>query len=130
MKPENKKFHRRWRRHRHIRRKLTGTPERPRLNVFRSLKHIYCQIVDDTHVDAKGNRCGKTLVACSTLEPELRGKVGYGGNVKAAAVVGEELAKKALEKGIQQVAFDRGGFKYHGRVKALAEAARKGGLQF
>lgn len=130
MKIEKLKRHRRLRRQHHIRRKLIGTAERPRLNVFRSLKHIYCQIVDDTHIDKHGHRCGTTLVACSTVTPSIHEQVGYGGNIKAASKIGEEIAKLAKEKGITKVAFDRGGYKYHGRVKALAEAARKGGLEF
>lgn len=123
---------RRWRRHCHIRKTLIGTTEKPRLNVFRSNIHIYCQIIDDTAVDKNNNRCGKTLVACSTqtesVKKQLNGK--HGGNIKAAQLVGTELAKLAKEKGITAVAFDRGGYKYHGRIKALADAARKGGLQF
>ncbi|HEY8393500.1 MAG TPA: 50S ribosomal protein L18 [Thermaerobacter sp.] len=111
------------RRHRRVRKKVHGTAERPRLNVFRSLKHIYAQVIDD---DA-----GVTLVAASTVEPELREAVGgYGGNVKAAQVVGRAIAERALAKGIERVVFDRGGYRYHGRVKALAEAAREAGLKF
>lgn len=113
----------RQRRHRRVRKKVHGTAERPRLNVFRSLKHIYAQVIDD---DA-----GVTLVAASTVEPELREAVGgYGGNVKAAQVVGRVIAERALAKGIERVVFDRGGYRYHGRVKALAEAAREAGLKF
>jgi len=130
MKKEQKKRQDRWRRHKHIRNKLEGTLEKPRLNVFRSLQHIYCQIIDDTHVDKNEKRCGKTIVSCSTKTKSIREKAGYGGNVNAATLVGEEIAKLAKEKGIVKVAFDRGGYQYHGRVKALAEAARKGGLQF
>ncbi len=109
----------RQRRHRRVRGKISGTPECPRLDVFRSSKHIYAQLIDDT--------TGSTLCAASSLE---KGFDGYGGNADAAAKVGEAIAKKALEKGIKQVVFDRGGFVYHGRVKALAEGARKGGLAF
>ncbi|PZN13392.1 MAG: 50S ribosomal protein L18 [Bacillota bacterium] len=113
----------RQRRHRRVRKKVHGTAERPRLNVFRSLKHIYAQVIDD---DA-----GVTLVAASTVEPELREAVGgYGGNVQAAQVVGRVIAERALAKGIERVVFDRGGYRYHGRVKALAEAAREAGLKF
>lgn len=111
---------RRLRIHRRIRKKVRGTPERPRLCVFRSLKHIYAQIIDDT--------VGHTLVAASTTEKDS--PVKYGGNVAAAKVVGQLIAQRALEKGIKKVVFDRGGYKYHGRVKALAEAAREAGLEF
>jgi large subunit ribosomal protein L18 len=100
-----------------IRLKLSGTPERPRLCVYRSLKNIYAQIIDDV--------AGVTLVAASSLDLE-----GYGGNVDAAKKVGELIAKRALEKGITKVVFDRGGNIYHGRVKALAEGAREAGLDF
>lgn len=100
-----------------IRLKLSGTPERPRLCVYRSLKNIYAQIIDDV--------AGVTLVAASSLDLE-----GYGGNVDAAKKVGELVAKRALEKGITKVVFDRGGNIYHGRVKALAEGAREAGLDF
>ncbi|ACX52603.1 MULTISPECIES: 50S ribosomal protein L18 [Ammonifex] len=104
-----------------VRKKIHGTAERPRLNVFRSLKHIYAQIIDDDR--------GVTLVSASSLSPELRGKIN-GGNVEGAAAVGRLLAEKARAKGITKVVFDRAGYKYHGRVKALAEAAREGGLEF
>jgi len=110
------------RRHLRVRKKIHGTPERPRLNVYRSLKHIYAQIIDDVN--------GRTLVAASTLDPELRGKIGFGGNIEAAKAVGRLIAEKAKAKGIVKVVFDRGGYIYHGRVKALAEAAREGGLEF
>ncbi len=101
---------------------IRGTPERPRLNVFRSLKHIYAQaIVDDS---------GKTVASASTLSPELREKLKSAGNVNAAKEVGELIAQKCLEQGIQKVVFDRNGYLYHGRVKALAEAARAKGLSF
>jgi large subunit ribosomal protein L18 len=108
----------RLRRHRRVRGKLSGTPERPRLDVFRSSKHIYAQIIDDT--------TGTTLVAASSLDG---GFAGYGGNAEAAGKVGKAIAEKALAKGIKQVVFDRGGFVYHGRVKALADGAREGGLE-
>lgn len=104
-----------------VRKKVFGTAERPRLNVFRSLKHIYAQIIDDER--------GVTLVAASTLDSALRDSV-QGANVESAKKVGELIAKKALEKGIKQVTFDRAGYKYHGRVKALADAAREAGLEF
>jgi len=112
----------RHRRRLRVRKKVFGTPERPRLNVFRSLAHMYAQIIDDTR--------GITLVAASTLSPELKGTLTRTGNVEAARAVGELLAKKALEKGIRRVVFDRAGYLYHGRVKALAEGARAGGLEF
>jgi len=105
-----------------VRSRVQGTAERPRLNVFRSLKHIYAQAVVDT--------IGKTLASASTLSPELRGNLKHTGNVEAAKKVGELIAKKCLEKGIQKVVFDRNGYLYHGRVKALAEAARTNGLNF
>jgi len=108
---------RRLRRHRHVRKKLEGTPDRPRLCVFRSHKHIYAQVIDDWH--------GRTLLSVSSLSPELRGQLPHGGNVQAAAAVGALVGKKCLEKGISAVVFDRGGYAYHGRVKALAEAARQ-----
>jgi len=112
----------RLRRHERVRKKIKGTPERPRLNVFRSLTNIYAQIIDDT--------TGHTLVAASTLDKSLKGKIKNGGNKEAAAEVGKLIAEKALEKGIKKVVFDRGGYLYHGRVKALAEAAREAGLEF
>lgn len=105
-----------------IRRKISGTPERPRLCVYRSLKHMYAQIIDDTQ--------GHTLVSASTLDKELRGKLKSTGNVEAAREVGRLIAKRALEKGIKKVVFDRNGFLYHGRVKAVAEGAREMGLEF
>jgi large subunit ribosomal protein L18 len=111
----------RLRRHTRVRRAISGTAERPRLDVFRSLNHIYAQIIDDT--------AGHTLVAASDVEKELRTN-GKKKKTEVAEAVGEALAKRAKEKGIQTVIFDRGGFKFHGRVKALAEAARKGGLTF
>ena len=107
-------------RHKRVRARLSGTPETPRLNVFRSEANIYAQIIDDTK--------GITLVSASTLDKDL--KANYGGNVKAAAEVGKLVAKRALEKGIEAVVFDRGGYLYHGRVKALADGAREGGLKF
>lgn len=106
--------------HKKIRNKLHGTTERPRLSVFRSEKHIYAQIIDDVK--------GVTLVAASTVEKDLELKVGS--NIEAATAVGTAIAKKALAQGIEEVVFDRGGFLYHGRVAALAEAAREAGLQF
>jgi large subunit ribosomal protein L18 len=105
-------------RHARVRKKVTGTPEQPRLAVFRSLKHISAQIIDDT--------TGKTLVAASSLEKELSAV----GNAEGATKVGEALAKRAAAAGVQKVVFDRGGFRFHGRVANLAEGARKGGLNF
>ncbi len=109
-------------RHKRIRKKLSGTTERPRLAVFRSEKHIYAQIIDDTK--------GVTLVAASTVEKAMREKLKKTWNVEAAKEVGKLIAERALAKGIKEVVFDRGGFKYHGRVKALADSAREAGLKF
>jgi large subunit ribosomal protein L18 len=110
------------RRRHHVRKKVFGTAERPRLSVFRSNRHIYAQLIDDT--------AGVTLVATSTKAKMLRDDVARTGNRKAAEAVGEALAKKALDVGIKFVCFDRGPYKYHGRVKSLADAARKAGLAF
>ena len=104
--------------HSRICRKLSGTEERPRLNVYRSLNHIYAQVIDDQK--------GETIVATSTLALKLK----TGGNVAAAKEIGKSIAEKAVEKGIKKVVFDRGGFLYHGRIKALADAAREAGLEF
>lgn len=109
-------------RHLRVRRRIRGTAARPRLSVFRSLKHIYAQLIDD--------ETGRTLVFVSSRAPEFRAKLKDGGNVAAAKVVGELLAQKAKARGIERVVFDRGGYQFHGRVKALAEAARAGGLIF
>ncbi len=108
----------RLRRHRRVRGKISGTAERPRLDVFRSSKHIYAQIIDDV--------AGVTLCSASTMDKDFE---GFGGNIEAAGKVGRKIAERALEKGIKVVVFDRGGYLYHGRVKALAEGAREGGLQ-
>ena len=108
----------RLKRHKRVRAKISGTPECPRLDVFRSAKHIYAQIIDDEQ--------GVTLVSASTMDKDFN---GFGGNVEAAAEIGKKIAAKALEKGITEVVFDRGGYVYHGRVKALAEGAREGGLK-
>jgi len=118
----DKKAALRVRRHRRVRKKVLGTAERPRLNVFRSLCNIYAQIVDDVSA--------KTIVSASTIDREIKGKIKSGGNVEAAKAVGELIAKRALEKGVKKVVFDRGGYKYHGRVKSLADAAREAGLEF
>ena len=104
--------------HKRIRRKVSGSAERPRLTIYRSLNHIYAQIIDDVE--------GRTIAAASTTEKDLRG--GTGGNIDAAMRVGRAIAERALSQGIEQVVFDRGGYRYHGRVKALADAAREGGL--
>ena len=106
-------------RHKRVRSKISGTPEMPRLNVFRSEANIYAQVIDDVS--------GKTLVSASSLDKAVE---GYGGNVAAATAVGKLIAERAKAKGIENVVFDRGGYLYHGRVKALAEGAREGGLQF
>ena len=108
--------------HDRIRKKLRGTPERPRLAVFRSQGHIYAQVIDD---DA-----GRTLCAASSLDKDLRVKAKRGGNVASAKDVGALIASRAKEKGVAAVVFDRGGFQYHGRIKALADAAREAGLKF
>ena len=106
-------------RHNRVRGKISGTAERPRLCVFRSENHIYAQIIDDV--------AGNTLVSASSVEKGFEGK---GGNVEAAKKIGAVIAERALQKGIEEVVFDRGGYIYHGRVKALAEGAREGGLKF
>ncbi|MCP4325431.1 MAG: 50S ribosomal protein L18 [Alteromonadales bacterium] len=103
-----------------VRKKITGTPERPRLNVYRSLKNIYAQVIDDVN--------GKTLVSASTLDAEFKGT--NGGNIEAAKVIGTLVAERALAAGIENVVFDRAGYIYHGRVKELSEAAREAGLKF
>jgi large subunit ribosomal protein L18 len=119
---KNRKELARLKRRKRVRSHLRGTPGQPRLNVFRSLKHMYAQVILDT--------TGETLASASTLSPELKGNLHYPGNVEGAKKVGELIAKKCLEKGIQKVVFDRNGYLYHGRVKALAEAARTNGLIF
>ena len=109
----------RLKRHKRVRAKISGTPEMPRLNVFRSEANIYAQVIDDV--------AGVTLVSASSLDKAID---GYGSNIAAATAVGKLVAERALEKGIDTVVFDRGGYLYHGRVKALAEGAREGGLEF
>ena len=109
-------------RHARVRRKVKGTPERPRLAVFRSLNHVYAQVIDDSQ--------GITLAAASTLDGELRGQRDGKAKAETSKGVGQLIARRAKEHGVTQVVFDRGGYKYHGRVKALAEAAREGGLVF
>ncbi len=116
------KMARRQRRRRRVRRRVTGTADRPRLTVFRSYRNIYAQIIDDT--------VGRTLVSASTRDRGLRDGAAYGGNRSAASAVGKTLAERAVEAGIRRVVFDRNGYAYHGRVRELAEAARKGGLEF
>ena len=110
------------RRHQRVRLRVNGITERPRLAVFRSLSHIYAQVIDDSR--------GQTLAAASTIDPELKGKINGHKKSAQAEMVGALLASRALELGVKQVVFDRGGYKYHGRVKALAEAMRKGGVKF
>ncbi len=108
--------------HTRIRKRLTGAPERPRLAVFRSQCHIYAQVIDDL--------AGRTLCAAASVEKDVRATHKRGANVPSAKTVGQLVAKRALEQGISAVVFDRGGFKYHGRIKALADAAREAGLKF
>ncbi len=110
------------RRHMRVRRKIHGTAARPRLNVYRSLEHIYAQLIDD--------EAGQTLVAVSTLSRDVRGDLSSLSKIEQAKSIGQKVAELAREKGIDQVVFDRGGFPYHGRVKALAEGSREGGLVF
>jgi large subunit ribosomal protein L18 len=118
---KNIQVRRQWRQH-HVRRRLFGTSERPRLSVFRSSKHIYAQVINDAS--------GTTLAAASTLDPEIRAQKSYGGNKAAASVVGRVIAERAKQAGIDKICFDRRSYKYHGRVEALAQAAREAGLQF
>ena len=108
--------------HARVRTKVSGTPERPRLCVYRSIGHIYVQVIDD--------RSGKTLVSASSVDAETKKNLKGGGNVAAAKVIGKTIAERAKSAGISKVVFDRGGYKYHGRVKALADGAREGGLTF
>ena len=110
------------RRHRRVRVRVHGTAERPRLNVFRSLQHIYAQVIDD--------KLGYSILSACTLDAEIVERIGKLNKTEQAKVVGEVLAKRALDKGVKQVVFDRGGYQYHGRVKALADGARAGGLEF
>lgn len=110
------------RRHVRVRKHVSGTSDRPRLNIFRSLGHIYAQVIDDSQ--------GVTLVSASTVDKKLRDLVLGKSKVEQATIVGQHLAERALDVGVKQVVFDRGGFKYHGRVKALADASREAGLEF
>jgi len=120
MDQQKTKHRRQLRRRQHVRRSLMGTAERPRLTVFRSSKHIYAQLIDDL--------TGVTLATASSRSKDAG--ISYGGNIKASQVVGKKLAEAALAKGITLAAFDRGHYRYHGRIKALADAAREGGLKF
>jgi len=113
---------RRVRRQLRVRKKLSGTPERPRLAIFRSSKHIYAQVIND--------ETGTTLAAAGTLDPEIRAELKYGGNKLAATAVGKLIADRAKKAGIDKICFDRRSYKYHGRIEALAQAAREAGLQF
>jgi large subunit ribosomal protein L18 len=121
MDQQKRKFWRQQRRKLHVRHKITGTAERPRLSVSRSSKHIYAQLIDDLN--------GVTLAAASSRAADVRKELPYGGNLKAAVVVGRKLAEAAKAKGIDKAAFDRGHYRFHGRVKALAEAANEAGLK-
>lgn len=120
--PKETRAIKRQRKHLRVRKKIFGTAERPRLNFYKSLNHIYAQVIDDSR--------GETLVFASTLSPEIREKVGGKKNTEAVKVVGQLVAEKARAKGIAKVVFDRGGYPYHGRVAAFAEAARENGLEF
>ncbi|TFH42034.1 MAG: 50S ribosomal protein L18 [Lysobacterales bacterium] len=122
MKPEVSREKARDRRHTHIRQRVEGTPVRPRLNVFRSLNHIYAQVIDDS--------AGLTLASASTIDHDVRDQIAGLKKTEQASVVGRIVAERALAAGVTLVVFDRGGYKYHGRVLALAEAARKAGLEF
>jgi len=119
---EKKRKLSRLKRHKRVRKKIQGNANRPRLCVFRSLKHIYAQVIDD--------KKGITLVSLSTLNPELKDRIKYKGNIKAAEMIGSVLAEKLKEKNIGKIVFDRGGYIYHGRVKAVAENLRKGNIDF
>lgn len=122
MKADQIKYVRHQRRKRGIRKRVSGTTQRPRLTVFRSLNHIYAQIVDDER--------GVTVCEASSRSKELRGRVSKGGNIEAAKIVGLALAERAKAKDVTAVSFDRNGYRYHGRLKSLADAAREGGLKF
>ncbi len=122
MIPNTSKDQTRRRIHQRLRNRLEGSQERPRLNVYRSLNHIYAQVIDDGS--------GATLVSASTVQGRKKGEKRTGGNVASAKEVGKTIAQRAQEKGIKKVVFDRGGYLYHGRIKALADAAREAGLEF
>ncbi len=119
---ENRRQSARRRRHRHVRKRVVGSPERPRLAVYRSNRHIYAQVIDDER--------GVTLASASSLENEMRGELKTGANKDAAAAVGKRVAERAVAAGVSEVVFDRGGYRFHGRLKALADAAREAGLSF
>jgi large subunit ribosomal protein L18 len=122
MLDASKRERSRVRRHHRVRLRVYGTPDRPRMNVFRSNAHLYAQVIDDT--------TGKTLVSASTLDKEIKGKVKSGANLAAAVAVGRLVAERALKANLKAVVFDRGGYRFHGRIKALAEASRGKGLKF
>src|SRR3972149_6016246 len=122
MDTHREKWRKRERRHKRVRQRIIGTAERPRLSVYRSLKNVYCQLIDDM--------AGRTLASSSTLQKDIREKIRYGGNKVAAELVGQKIAEEAKKVGVQRVVFDRGGYKFHGRIKALAESARKNDLVF
>ncbi|PJF41459.1 MAG: 50S ribosomal protein L18 [Phototrophicales bacterium] len=122
MAKTNQRAASRLRRHRRMRNRVVGTPERPRLNVYRSLQHIYAQVIDDIN--------GKTLVSASTIDKEVAAKAAGKSGVEAAQIVGQVVGERAKKAGINTVVFDRGGYKYHGRVAALAAGAREAGLEF
>ncbi len=122
MSQENPRSKARDRRHQRVRAQVVGTPERPRLSVFRSLRHIVAQVIDDTR--------GLTLASASTIDPQVRAQIGDLNKTSQAKLVGKMLAERAQSAGIKQVVFDRGGYRYHGRVKALADASREAGLDF
>ena len=122
MKLIKRKILRRKRRQSRIRKRVFGTKSRPRLSVFRSLKNIYCQLINDEE--------GKTIVSASSFSEDIKSEFPYGGNIAVAEKVGEVIAKEAIAKGINDVVFDRRGYKFHGRIKSLAESARKNGLNF
>jgi len=122
MAEQNRSDRAREKRHQRVRVRVSGTAERPRLNVFRSLRHMYAQLIDDL--------AGHTMASASTMDAEIKEQLAKLSRADQAKLVGQVLAKRGLEKGVKQVVFDRGGYKYHGRVKALAESARAAGLQF
>ncbi|MDO8547668.1 MAG: 50S ribosomal protein L18 [Nitrospirales bacterium] len=122
MLDASKRERSRVRRHHRVRLRVYGTPDRPRMNVFRSNAHLYAQVIDDT--------TGKTLVSASTLDKEIKGKLKSGANLAAAVAVGRLVAERALKVNLKAVVFDRGGYRFHGRIKALAEASREKGLKF
>lgn len=122
MKKTNASNMARERRRKHVRRSVFGEPNRPRLNIFRSEKHIYAQIIDD--------RKGHTLAAASSTDPKLKDRLGDAKPLEQAKIIGEVVAERAREKGVSKVVFDRAGYKYHGRIKSVADGARSGGLEF